>query len=77
MGGTALGILGTLPEFHRHTKVVSGVLQIPNKQYLMRNLKLLAFVDAVLISAKSSGETDGFVLTLKASLCRKKDDLLY
>ncbi len=60
MDVTALGILGTLPTFERHTEVVSSVPLIPEKQFIMREPKLCSVVDAILVSAKSAGENSDF-----------------
>lgn len=50
--GTGMGILRTLPQFHRHTKVLSAVERVTDRHYLMRDPKLRSFVDSILISAK-------------------------
>ncbi len=72
MDGTALKILETLPTFERHTGVVSSVPCIPDKQYIMREPKILPVVDATLVSAKSAGESSDFVVSLKPSLWRNR-----
>lgn len=76
MDGTALGILGALPNFSRHEKRVCPVPKIADRQYLMRSPKLRAFVEAVLKSAKSAGNTTVFYVKMKDSLLRKKDELI-
>lgn len=50
--GTALGILGVLPNFIRNIELVSSVPRMPGKKYLMREPKLRASVDSVLVEAK-------------------------
>ena len=39
MDGTALGILGTPPNFSRDMKVVMPVKGVPDKQYIIRDAK--------------------------------------
>ena len=74
--GTALGILGTLTKFSRHTKIAKPVSGVPDKQYLMREPKLRGFVDAALLSAKSVGEKQNFTVHLKQSLRRNQTTLV-
>jgi len=73
MDGTALGILGTLPEFTRETRTVSSVPRVPDKQYIMPTPKLRAFVDAVMVSAKCADGQGYFNTLLKNSLWKAKD----
>ena len=75
MDGTALGILGTLPNFSRHTKVVMPLKGVPNEQYIIRDAKLRGFAESILVSAKYSGEKDMVLVRLKLSLRRKQDSL--
>ena len=74
MNGTALGILGTVPQFERHTKVLSAVPGISDRQYKMRNPKLRAFLDAVFRSARNAGTRNRFHLSVKPSLWRKRHE---
>lgn len=75
MDGTAVGILGTLAAFSRYETLVSAVSIVPDRQYLMREPKLRAFVDAVFTSSKAAGIRNEFVVVLKASLWRRKEEL--
>ena len=63
--GTALRILGTLPKFSRHIKMVKPVSGVPHKEYLVREPKLRGFIDAVLFNAKSVGEKQNSTVHLK------------
>ena len=59
MDGTAMGILGKLPEFVRVKSIFSRLQNLSNKQYIMRTPRLRHFVDSIMTSAKQSfGVTD-------------------
>ena len=62
MDGTALGILGTLPEFERLTSVVPPIQRISTLQYIMRSPKHRQFVDCVLLSARKDLSGSSFKL---------------
>lgn len=68
MDGTALGILGTLPKFWLHTKVVKAVPRISAIRYVMKNPKLRGFIDSILRSAKTSGMRNIFHVLCKGAL---------
>ena len=76
MDGTALGILGTLPNFVRHSEVVHSVPRIPDRQYLIRDPKIRSFIDKVLVAARSSNEDGIFSVSLKLALWRKRESLI-
>ena len=56
MDGTVLRILGALPNFSRHTKVVKPVKGVPEKQYIVREPKSRSFIDSALFNARGNGE---------------------
>lgn len=58
MDGTALGILGDLPKFHRVKALVPYVPRIPDRQFMMRTLISRALVDSIMQAAKKC-EADG------------------
>lgn len=52
MDGTALGILGALPQFERITSVVPPIQRVSTRQDIMRTPKHRQFVDCVLLSGR-------------------------
>ena len=75
MDGTALGILGALPNFSRHAKFVNPVKGVPDKQYIVRDPKLYASIDSVLVSPRNQGEENNFFVSLRATSRRAEDGL--
>ena len=76
MDGSAVGILGRLPEFKRLTSVVKSVPRVSDRQYVMATPKSRMFVDSVLVSAKRAGVDGKFDVPLKQSLWEKRIELL-
>ena len=76
MDGTALGILGTLPQFVRPIKECTAVPRVPDRQYLIRKAKLRAFIDTVLVSAKSPSENNHFVVLCRGSIWSKRNYIM-
>ena len=75
MDGTALGILGKLPTFKRHRKVVSAMHRISDKQFLMRNPRLCGFLHAIYRSTKRTSMDNTFNVSVKESLWRKRHEI--
>ena len=61
----------TLPEMLRATKLISAVPILPEK-YFMREMKLHAFVDIILVAAETPVEHEKFIIALPPSLRKKK-----
>ena len=53
MDGTALGVLGNMPEFERLSLTVPAVQRIPRLQYIMKVPRDRAFVVDLLLSSRS------------------------
>ena len=75
MDGTAMGILGKLPEFVRVKSRFSRVQNLSNKQYIIRTPRLREFVDSILTSAKQSFGVTDFKVVLKNSLWDRREEL--
>ena len=76
MDGTDLEILGKLPMFQRHKKVVPSVSRISDKQCLMPDSKLRGFLDAIYRSAKITSAGIAFAVSVKPPLWRKKHEVV-
>ena len=76
MDGTALGILGTIPQFQKHKKVVLAVSRISDRHYIMRNPKLRAFLDSVFRSARNAGTHNRFHVSVKPLFWRERHELI-
>ena len=76
MDGTAMGILGNLPNFVRIKSHFPRVPNISNRQYIMRTPRLRHLVDSIMVSAKLSSGLTTFEFPLNKSLWDKKEYLL-
>ncbi len=68
MDGTAFGILGTLTEFERTSLTVPAIQRILRLQYIMKVPRGRAFVDELLLSARSGIDEVEFWVALKRKL---------
>ncbi len=68
MDGTAFGISEILPEFERTSLTVPAVQRIPRLQYIMQVPRDRAFVDDLLLSARSVIDEVEFSVALKRKL---------
>ncbi len=75
MEGTAMGILGRLPEFERRTCEIEPVKNVTKRQYIMRNAKHRQFVDVILASALKIQNRMMFQAPLKPTLWRNHVEL--
>jgi len=76
MDGTALGILGTLPNFNRAINVVEAVQRVPKRQYIMPTPIYRGFVDSILSSAMRAHGAVAFTVDLKKALWDKRNTLI-
>jgi len=75
MDGTAMGILGTLPQFERVSETIDPVYGIEKLQYIMPTPIYRAFVDSIFIAAKKSDGDLLFDVKMAPKLWAKIDFL--
>ena len=74
--GSAVSILGKLPNFHRITHQMNPVSRVADRQYIMRVAKSRKFIESIMSSVKKPNCHGYFDILLKGGLWYKRHELV-
>lgn len=76
MDGSAVGILGKLPNFQRVTHQINAVSRIADREYIMRTSTSRRFIDSIMVCAKNYDVCGLFNVPFKNGLWIRRQELV-